>query len=200
MRFLDRVYLHWTDYLPEMETHAREMKSLHIGCGQDKIEGASSLDIRAEVQPDLVHNLDTFPWPIPDDTFDCVIALNIIEHLYNTEKVMEELFRISKNGALIYILIPHYSSSSAFTDPTHVKYLGGRSLDYFLPNTVLGARYGYYGKCRFRKEVMLVSLQKFWNRVPFLAKLISKYPDPWEDYFCYIIRGAGLFWKLRVLK
>ena len=40
------------------------------------------------------------PWPIEDNQFDLIYAENIIEHLLDTCAVMEEIWKVSKPGAI----------------------------------------------------------------------------------------------------
>lgn len=51
------------------------------------------------------------PVAVNDDSVDEVIAIHVIEHLPNTVRVMEELFRITHPG--ITIEVPHYKHSNA---------------------------------------------------------------------------------------
>ena len=55
---------------------------------------------------DVEHNLNEFPYPFRDNTIDEVIMSHIIEHLESPLKVMEEIWRICKSGALVHIRIP----------------------------------------------------------------------------------------------
>jgi len=53
------------------------------------------------------------PVAVNDDSVDEVIAIHVIEHLPNTVRVMEELFRITHPVAGIMIEVPHYKHSNA---------------------------------------------------------------------------------------
>ena len=84
------------------------MKILDLGCGKRKRKGAIGVDISEDTDADVIHdnNLNVFPYPFVDNEFDYVYADNVIEHLDNVVKVLEELHRISKNGATIKIIVP----------------------------------------------------------------------------------------------
>ena len=58
-------------------------------------------------------------------------AQDVIEHLSDTIRVMEEIHRISRNGARVHITVPHFSSANAYTDPTHCRLFSYFSFDYF---------------------------------------------------------------------
>ena len=89
---------------------------LNLGSGRKKIAGAVNVDISDQVGADVVHDLTRLPWPLPSDTFREVHAQDVIEHLSDTVRVMEEIYRICRNGALVHITVPHFSSANAYTD------------------------------------------------------------------------------------
>jgi 2-polyprenyl-3-methyl-5-hydroxy-6-metoxy-1,4-benzoquinol methylase len=45
------------------------------------------------------------PWP--DNTFDCVIAAEIIEHLYDTTRFIKEIGRVLKPGGVFVMSVPN---------------------------------------------------------------------------------------------
>lgn len=61
------------------------------------------LDFDKLKNPDVVHNLNDFPYPFKDNEFDKILAFRILEHLSNPLKVMGEFYRISKHKGRIYI-------------------------------------------------------------------------------------------------
>jgi SAM-dependent methyltransferase len=48
--------------------------------------------------------------PLEDDSFDLVCALDVIEHLENDQKAVEELVRVCKPGGSICITVPAFQS------------------------------------------------------------------------------------------
>jgi len=63
----------------------------HIKC-----EKYTRFDIDESSNPDICGDLhDT---KIPDNSYDCVIATEVLEHLYDPQKAMEEIRRILKPG------------------------------------------------------------------------------------------------------
>ncbi len=61
---------------------------------------------------------------------------NVIEHFYDIPKVINELVRVSKKGAMINIITPHFSSLSSWIDPTHFHHLSYFSFDHFEKDSV----------------------------------------------------------------
>lgn len=77
---------------------------------------------------------DTLPWK--DQTFDGITCMHLVEHLNDVRHLLNEAFRVLKNGASIYIETPHPKTTrlsisniaiaGKFTynfwdDPTHVQ-------------------------------------------------------------------------------
>lgn len=93
---------------------------------------------------DVAHDLNAFPWPWPDDSFDYVEAEDIIEHLRpSIIQIMDELWRIIAPGGYLYIHTVEAGSWQLITDPTHVIGYSIESFDYFDPETQWGQIYGY---------------------------------------------------------
>ena len=82
--------------------------------------------------------------------FDAIVCHHVLEHLDNVIAVMEEIHRLGRPGARVYIRTPHFSSWQFYTDPTHRHPFSSRSFDYFVPGTAL---FAYdYSPARFRKR------------------------------------------------
>ena len=194
------LFPHWTDYWSEMINSNNDKKILNVGPGLNKIEKTISIDISKSVNPDIVWDLNKNPWPIETSSIDTIIALNVIEHLDDTVKTIEELHRISKPNGTIYILCPHFSSASAFLDPTHKKFFSNRTFDYFIKDKEFHKDFGFYRDFRFSLEKTLILVMPLFRYIPFILLIINKFPSLWEDYFAFIIRGEGIFYKLKVLK
>ena len=125
------------------------MKILDLGCGKRKQKGAIGVDISEDTDADVIHDLNVFPYPFADNEFDYIYADNVIEHLDSVIKVLEELHRISKNGATIKIIVPFFRSHYAFIDPTHKHFFTVRSFDNFDPEKDFNRIYKY-SQCYFR--------------------------------------------------
>jgi len=70
------------------------MPTLNLGCGVKRREDAVNLDISREVGADVVHDLNVVPWPFPDGAFDNVYAFDVLEHVDDVVKTLEELHRV----------------------------------------------------------------------------------------------------------
>lgn len=67
----------------------------------------------------LQMDLDNNRLPFNSNTFDLVIARDIVEHLYSHFKLIKESFRVLKNGGTFYIRFPSEFSLAVSDDYTH---------------------------------------------------------------------------------
>ena len=86
------------------------MKILDVGCGTNKYPGAIGIDVDPNSAADIVHDLNSFPYPFYDNQFDKIICHNVLEHINDVPRTMEEIWRIGKNEAIVEIIAPFPSS------------------------------------------------------------------------------------------
>ena len=163
-------------------------KILDLGCGPFKTAGAVGVDMVKHPSVDVVHDLDQFPYPFNDDSFDAIITNHCLEHLIDPTKTFEECLRIVAPGGAIYVRLPHYTNGASFGDVTHRRYFSYRAMPNLAGGMAVGAK--------------RLQLDKRWisTRIPFLALFVNVAPRLWEDYLCYLVTGKELFYKFNVLK
>jgi hypothetical protein len=54
---------------------------LDVGCGGNKQQGFVGIDVRPIEGVDIVHDLNLFPWPLPDDCVLRAVASHLMEHI-----------------------------------------------------------------------------------------------------------------------
>ncbi|WP_029006795.1 class I SAM-dependent methyltransferase [Azospirillum halopraeferens] len=98
---------------------------LNLGCGGNKRDGYVNVDKFPHFTPDVVWDLERFPWPFETDGAEAVALTHVLEHLGGPPDVfigvMKELHRVCRAGARIEIVVPHPRSDSFISDPTHVR-------------------------------------------------------------------------------
>ena len=177
---------------------------LHLGCGVAKPPGHFGIDINPRSHADLILDLDMTPWPLPDGHFEEVYCPAIIEHLRNFFRVFEEIHRVSKNGARVYISVPHYTDTAAFSDPTHVLHLNSFSFDILTQETL----FSFYTKARFHVVSFQIVMLKLWKWIGIQWLVNSGFRCPWfqfirkfwENYCCFIFRAKSMEIVIKVVK
>jgi len=86
------------------------MKKLNLGCGQWIIPGYINQDVIDLPGVDMVFDLDKFPYPFEDSTFDEIYSAHVLEHVQDLGEVMQELTRICKPGSDIKVVVPYFSN------------------------------------------------------------------------------------------
>lgn len=177
----------------------RPLRILDVGCGINKLPGSIGIDRNPGTRADVLVELDRFPYPFKDNSFDGLQAVHVIEHLSDVIRAMEEFHRIVKPGGEVFLVTPHYTDFSSFCDPTHRWHLNSFSLRYFGPDN---AGYGYYSAARFDETSVRVKLLNLWKwlGIEFLVNHVKPFRRFWEMYLCFVVRGKVIEWRLRVLK
>jgi SAM-dependent methyltransferase len=115
---------------------------LEIGSGKDKLEGAIGLDIHDYEETDIVFDLERIgegeELPFESNRFEIVRAKQVFEHIENLIPVLEEIYRVMDEGAVLVAESPHYRRKTAYSDPTHERFFTGKTFSYFVNNTDTG--------------------------------------------------------------
>lgn len=97
--------------------------NLDLGCGPSKKEGHYGVDQYAMPGVDLVWNLGdrARPWPFADGSVDGANCSHFFEHLTQEQRpwFVNELYRVLKPGAQVFLTTPYWASSRAYGDATH---------------------------------------------------------------------------------
>ncbi len=140
---------------------------INFGCGKNRIDGYVGVDKIQMPTVDVVHDMNCFPYPFDDESVDEVILCHILEHLLYTVKIMEELWRICKPGAMLEIDVPYYNSPSACDDPTHVSFFTEHTFDYFTEDKARAlSGFNYYSAARFKIHFVVPYQRKIYSFLP----------------------------------
>lgn len=107
--------------------------NLDIGCGANKQHGYVGIDIRPLDGVDIVHDLEVFPYPLPDNCCLNIIGSHIYEHISPQKSIglMNELWRIMKVGGKLALAMPYAGSHGYWQDPTHCNPANETTFLYF---------------------------------------------------------------------
>lgn len=119
---------------------------LNLGCGKDIREGYINLDFKKAKGVDIVHNLNEYPYPFKENTFDEVFCDRVLELLDNLVRAMEEIHRICKPGARVRIRVPYYNCKGNSNDPLQRRSFNSSTLDFL----EAGYETSHYTNVRFK--------------------------------------------------
>jgi len=109
---------------------------LSIGCGRKKENpNFVGMDKRKLPGVDIIHDLEVFPYPLPDECCITIVGTHIIEHIkpWLIIDFMDELWRIMKLKGRLALSTPYAGSSIYWQDPTHCTGFNETSFTYFDP-------------------------------------------------------------------
>lgn len=184
------------------------MKKLNIGCGKKLLEGYVNLDV-VDYGGNLIHDLNSFPYPFDANTFDEILASHILEHLNNFNQVINELYRISKPGGIIRVFAPFFLNTKYFGDPDHKIPFSIRTFDNyeFIDNKKLK----FYEKWKLDHRTNYQTFAKFeilekkfnvsnFAPLKWLNPIVNLEPVIYERLFAGILSPEEVIFVLRVVK
>ena len=176
---------------------SQQLKILDLGCGNKKRTGAIGVDFNNRTDADIIHNLNVFPYPFEDSSFDQIYLDNTLEHLDNVILVMEEIHRICKPGGLVKVIVPYFRSVWAYIDPTHKHFFTVDSFAYFDPDHIICTRYDY-SLSRFKAEKIVFNetLTSRWPK-KVVIKCANRWPLRYEAYLSHLFPLDDISYYLR---
>ena len=175
------------------------MKKLNFGCGKRPRKDCVNLDLLKLPHVDVIHDINDFPYPFPDNTFDVIYCFQILEYGEDLIKIMGELWRISKPGAIIEIETPYFASSGAFSNPGRKSFITGKTFDTFLP----GNFNNFNTKARvkiLKRKLRLTRKNWLINKIPEYLVNIKFLFWGYERFFCFIFPFQEIYYKLKIIK
>lgn len=178
-----------------------KLKKLDLGCGNNKQPGCIGIDRLNLKGVNIVHDLDKYPYPIKDNTFDQVVAYNCLEHINDNISLFSEVYRILKPGGTFHFEVPHFSSCDMYTDLTHKTFFSYRSIDYFIDDGNMLNSFNYCPDVKFR---LLGRKITFWGAKRFIdypqELLFNKIPLFYERKLSWVFPAHQIVFTLKSLK
>jgi predicted SAM-dependent methyltransferase len=86
----------------------KEKLLIHLGCGDNIIEGYTNCDIRPRPGVDVVCDISD-KLPFPKDAADEVLVIDCLEHIRPAKimRVLSEIYRVLKPGGLFIAEVPN---------------------------------------------------------------------------------------------
>lgn len=108
---------------------------INLGCGFNKLDTHWNVDVSKMCNPDEVLDLEQLPWHYPDNSFDEILAKDILEHVGTNPrefiKIICEMYRVSKPEAIWKVIVPHWKCDLAYDDPTHIRVITASTFKLF---------------------------------------------------------------------
>ena len=163
----------------EVKSSQTSLKVLDVGCSRNKIQGAIGIDIDPTSHADILHDLNQYPYPIEENSFDTIYAQHIIEHVNDPIRFTQELYRILKPGGTAIFETPHFSSRVAYSEPQHKFFFS-----YFMFTNIL-----QYVDFKVKKQEIT-----FYKTFRFLGirALANQFPDTYERFWTYLFPAENV--------
>lgn len=152
---------------------------LDVGCGLNKLPNSIGIDIDKGSRADLIHDLNSYPYPVEKNSFDQVYAKHIIEHLNDPRIFLREVFRILKPTGTAFIETPHFSSRVAYSEPEHKLFYS-----YFMFTTLLKGM----GFEVIKQEITFYKTFRFFG----IKYLANQFPDAYERFWTYVFPAENV--------
>lgn len=174
---------------------ARRKRTLNLGSGNKRVAGAVNVDIVAETRPEVVHDLNSCPWPFANSTFDEILGYDVVEHVTDVIAFMEEVYRVAAPGATVRLTVPHFSSANTWRDPTHRRAFAHGTLDYFCAGHPLS----FYSAATYQRLTTHIQFRpSLINKV--VSRAANRWPERYEDRWSWMFPAWFVYYELRVLK
>ena len=131
--------------------------------------------------------------PFPDETFTSVSLFGVLEHVHDQDKLLKELYRVTKKGGLFVVAVPgkHFFS---FMDMGNWKFVFPGVHKFFV-TTWKGEEY-YKNRYAANKDGLIgdIEAEKAWHQhfaKQELQKLLNQY-----SFETVAVDGFGFFWRV----
>lgn len=181
------------------ELHFKK-KILNLGSGIEKIPNSVNLDINEEVGPDILHDLNVFPYPLNDNEFDEIHLNNVLFQLKDVFLVMKEIHRIVMLNGKVFIKCAYFRSNYAYHYPASINHFTVRTFYFFDPEHL------FYKKFKYTQTKFKVEKISFNNNFNsgLLKKILilfaNKFPEIYENKLSQILPLDEISYLLKKIK
>ena len=79
--------------------------SINLGSGQDNHEDFVNMDLGQYEPVNLISDLTEIP--LANESVELIVSNSVLEHIYNFNDVIEEVYRVMKSGGYFYLCVPN---------------------------------------------------------------------------------------------
>lgn len=147
----------------------------------DIVEGDVSFGPRTEIIFDA-HSI-----PYKDESFDCIIAQAVLEHVIDPIRCAQEIHRVLKPNGIVYAETPFMQQVHGGPyDFTRYTRSGHRKLFQHFIEIKSGATAGSGTALAWSYQYFLLALFGYTQRLRFLIKFFARITGFWLKYFDYL--------------
>jgi SAM-dependent methyltransferase len=122
--------------------------NIQLGNIADLKRNFINISFKPNPNADVVIDPEKFPWEIPSNTADLVVATQVVEHIDPRHegflRWMDEVWRITKYGGQLMVSTPYAGSLGYWQDPSHINGCNEVTWYYFDPLKVIDGAALYY--------------------------------------------------------
>lgn len=131
--------------------------------------------------------LDAHNIPFQEETFDCVIAQAVLEHVVDPQQCVSEIYRVLKPGGIVYSEIPFMQQvHGGVYDFTRYTLSGHRRLFRRFEQIQAGALAGPGTALGWSYMYFLFSLFGYTDSLKLFLKFFARITGFWLKYFDYL--------------
>jgi ubiquinone/menaquinone biosynthesis C-methylase UbiE len=173
-------------------------KKLNLGCGHDikpTEEGWVNVDWLKLPGVDINFDLTKTPWPFEDNTFDEVYSRGTLMLLPDLIGNMQEIGRISKNGAKLTSIEACFPCFTSMQDPLVKTLFCWNKMNYFDGENEYYTPKGYHFK--LIKQRFIYSPNK---KLAWISFFVNLFPKFYARFLFNIFPSHWIHFELEVVK
>lgn len=179
---------------PQVSKDLLEQKplKLNLGAGGPSGTGFYGIDVAEQPGVDIVADLNRPLDLLPDDCAEVVRSRHTLEHVVELTGLLREIRRITRRDGRIEIIVPHFTNPYAYSDPTHVRFFGIYSMNYFVERSRQRRRKvpNYTPDVRFHVDSIRIA---FYRR-----GVLDRVVGPFMTWFVNLNFGTQEFYERRL--
>lgn len=115
------------------KNYPKNIKRLNFSCADDIREGWDNCDIQRRKDVWYI-DADVFPYTIMDDYYDYILLKQCLYEFLYPRRVLNELWRISKEKAIIDIEVGYWNNKGSYIDMDTLHYFNEQTFIQFCKN------------------------------------------------------------------
>lgn len=129
---------------------------INLGCEAAKHSGRKGLEKLPMPGVNLMHDFE-IPLPYSDNSVDFVMISNCLQYASDLDRLVQELYRVCRHGAIINITAPYAHASAHLANPYFRQQLSEHTPRYWTPHPV----------CYVDPDEYRFAAEKNWSLSPY---------------------------------